>query len=79
MSRQRGLKPGTKAPKSGQYQVIGPRGGKGNKVTSVKGESLPINLGAKRKGIKRGETISTANNRSNSKEDLNARQKTIGS
>jgi hypothetical protein len=35
------LKPGTTAPVSGQYQVIGPRGGKGPEVTSVKGEPLP--------------------------------------
>jgi len=36
-----GLKPGEKAPASGQYQEIGPRGGKGHEVTSVKGEPLP--------------------------------------
>jgi hypothetical protein len=35
------LKPGNQAPKSGQYQQIGPRGGKGKEVTSVKGETLP--------------------------------------
>ena len=35
------LRPGSTAPKSGQYQQIGPRGGKGKEVTSVKGESLP--------------------------------------
>ena len=35
------LKPGDQAPKSGQYQQIGPRGGKGREVTSVKGETLP--------------------------------------
>ena len=35
------LKPGDTAPHSGQYQEIGPRGGKGREVTSVKGESLP--------------------------------------
>lgn len=35
------LRPGQKAPASGQYQEIGPRGGKGNEVTSVKGEPLP--------------------------------------
>jgi len=35
-------KPGQKAPKSGQYEEIGPRGGrKGNEVTSVVGEPLP--------------------------------------
>ena len=36
-----GLKPGDQAPCSGQYQQIGPRGGKGREVTSVKGEKLP--------------------------------------
>lgn len=36
------LKPGTKAPASGQYGVIGPRGGKINhEVTVVKGEPMP--------------------------------------
>lgn len=36
------LKPGDKAPASGQYQEIGPRGGNGKReVTSVKGEPLP--------------------------------------
>jgi hypothetical protein len=38
----KGLKPGSVAPKSGQYGVVGPRGGKtGKEVTSVKGERLP--------------------------------------
>jgi hypothetical protein len=36
-----GIKPGEKAPASGQYQQIGPRGGKGPEVTTVKGEPLP--------------------------------------
>lgn len=37
-----GLKPGEKAPKSGQYERIGPRGGRTNQeVTVVKGEPLP--------------------------------------
>jgi hypothetical protein len=36
------LKPGQKAPASGQYAVVGPRGGKINKeVTVVKGEPMP--------------------------------------
>jgi hypothetical protein len=35
------LKPGQKAPASGQYQQIGPKGGKGKEVTTVKGEPLP--------------------------------------
>ncbi|MCH7926230.1 MAG: YjzC family protein [Planctomycetes bacterium] len=41
MARKQGLKPGQKAPNSGQYQKIGPRGGKGDEVTVVKGEPLP--------------------------------------
>lgn len=36
------LKPGTPTPKSGQYNVVGPRGGdKGREVTSTKGNPLP--------------------------------------
>jgi hypothetical protein len=35
------LKPGQSTPESGQYQVIGPRGGKGPEVTSTKGNPLP--------------------------------------
>ena len=35
------LKPGQPAPKSGQYQTIGPRGGKGDEITSTKGNPLP--------------------------------------
>ncbi|HHY95081.1 MAG TPA: hypothetical protein GX513_08745 [Firmicutes bacterium] len=35
-------KPGEKAPTSGQYRVVGPRGGDtGREVTSVEGEPLP--------------------------------------
>ena len=41
MSKTSGLKPGQTAPKSGQYQKIGPRGGLGSEVTVVKGEPLP--------------------------------------
>jgi hypothetical protein len=41
MGKTSGLKPGQPAPRSGQYQQIGPRGGKGPEVTSVKGEPLP--------------------------------------
>jgi len=41
MSKTSGLKPGEKAPASGQYRTIGPRGGKGNEVTVTKGEPLP--------------------------------------
>jgi hypothetical protein len=36
-----GLRPGERAPRSGQYQQIGPRGGKGKEVTVVRGEPLP--------------------------------------
>ncbi len=36
------LKPGEAAPRSGQYGVLGPRGGDtGREVTSVRGEPLP--------------------------------------
>ncbi len=38
MSKPKGLKPGQPAPASGQYQQIGPQGGKGHEVTTVKGE-----------------------------------------
>lgn len=41
MSKKSGFKPGEKAPNSGQYQQIGPRGGKGPEVTVTKGEPLP--------------------------------------
>ncbi|RJQ08783.1 MAG: YjzC family protein [Bacillota bacterium] len=36
------LKPGQKAPESGQYGIVGPRGGKtGREATVTKGEPLP--------------------------------------
>jgi hypothetical protein len=36
------LKPGDSAPVSGQYSVVGPRGGDtGKEVTSIKGRPLP--------------------------------------
>ncbi len=36
------LKPGQTVPRSGQYEVIGPRGGKtGEEITGVKGKILP--------------------------------------
>lgn len=41
MTKPKGLTPGTTVPVSGIYQEIGPRGGKGTQVTSVKGEPLP--------------------------------------
>ncbi len=39
--RSNSLRSGQKARKSGQYQISGPRGGKGKEVTVVKGEPLP--------------------------------------
>lgn len=41
MPKTSGLPPGQPAPKSGQYQQIGPRGGKGAEITFVKEETLP--------------------------------------
>ncbi|WP_306365557.1 hypothetical protein [Nocardia sp. CC227C] len=36
------LKPGNKAPRSGQYEEVGPRGGRtGEEKTGVKGKTLP--------------------------------------
>jgi hypothetical protein len=35
------LKPGETAQRSGEYQIIGPRGGKGGERTIVKGETAP--------------------------------------
>lgn len=36
------LRPGNTAPRSGQYEEVGPRGGRtGHEVTSVRGERLP--------------------------------------
>lgn len=40
-NRTKLLKPGEIARASGQYQAIGPRGGKGHEVTVVKGKPLP--------------------------------------
>lgn len=37
-----GLKPGTPAPVSGQYERVGPRGGRsGDEITAVSGKPLP--------------------------------------
>ena len=41
MSKKSGLKPGEAAPFSAQYQLIGPRGGKGPEITAIKGKPLP--------------------------------------
>lgn len=36
------LKPGHTVPRSGQYEIVGPRGGKtGEEITGVKGKTLP--------------------------------------
>lgn len=36
------LRPGQAAPKSGQYALVGPRGGNlGSEITGVKGKTLP--------------------------------------
>lgn len=36
------IKPGTPAPRSGQYTVVGPRGGsQGREITSTQGKPLP--------------------------------------
>lgn len=36
-----GLRPSQPAPRSGQYQIIGPRGGQGPERTVVRREPLP--------------------------------------
>lgn len=42
MSKGSELKPGQKAPQSGQYEIRGDQGGRsGKEVTVVKGEPLP--------------------------------------
>lgn len=41
MARDTGLKPGQRAPQSGEYQIRGPRGGHGPERTVVQGEPLP--------------------------------------
>lgn len=35
------LKLGQTTPASGQYQIVGPRGGKGTEITSIEGKPLP--------------------------------------
>lgn len=56
----KGLKPGEKAPASGQYEERGPRGGKtGHEVTVVKNEPMPPTRG-------KGRTYSISD-RSNNK------------
>ena len=41
MGKTSGLKPGSKAPASGQYRTVGPKGGKGPEITGVQGKPLP--------------------------------------
>lgn len=41
MKKPTELRPGQTTPVSGQYQTIGPRGGKGTEITSVQGKPLP--------------------------------------
>lgn len=43
MAQQRLFKPGEKAPESGQFEIVGPRGGKagGKERTSTQGNKLP--------------------------------------
>jgi hypothetical protein len=40
MTKPRNLPPGTPAPLSGEYTVVGPRGGRGAEVTVPKGYTL---------------------------------------
>lgn len=47
MSSKLNYKPGETAPVSGQYEIIGPRGGRtGEERTVVKGEPLPPTPGS---------------------------------
>jgi len=41
MDKKSGFKLGETAPFSGQYEKVGPRGGKGTEITSVKSERFP--------------------------------------
>ena len=43
MPKKSGFKPGEKAPRSGQYKIIGPRGKGGAERTVVKDEPFPPN------------------------------------
>ena len=39
---KKSLKPGQSVPQSGQYEIVGPRGGKtGEEITGVRGKTLP--------------------------------------
>jgi hypothetical protein len=41
MKKSNTLPPGTPAPRSGQYQEIGPRGGERREITAPQGHRLP--------------------------------------
>lgn len=41
MANKPPLRPGSTAPTSGQYQIVGPRGGSGPERTVVRGEPMP--------------------------------------
>jgi hypothetical protein len=42
MAKGKPLPPGTPAPRSGQYEVVGPRGGsRGREITATQGRPLP--------------------------------------
>jgi len=41
---RKSFKPGEKSPRSGQYQMLGPRGNKGPERTVVKNEPFPPTL-----------------------------------
>jgi hypothetical protein len=45
MAKQKPLRPGVTAKRSGQYREEGPRGGKGREVTVPKGHTLPPTTG----------------------------------
>jgi len=44
-------KPGEKAPRSGQYRMVGPRGGKGPERTIVRNEPFPPTVGKGRRYV----------------------------
>jgi len=42
MTKHTNLRPGEDAPVSGQYEEVGPRGGRtGHEITAARGETLP--------------------------------------
>jgi hypothetical protein len=46
VAKHEGVRPGEKAPASGQYEELGPRGGKtGHEVTISRGERMPPTKG----------------------------------